>query len=64
MPEEAKRGGTEKAPIKDPGQAMIIHAAPTGFAIWPEKPSLAREFFQQLELSKAPNGCIMLPGNF
>ena len=59
--EEAKRGGT--GPIQDPGQGITIHAAQDGCWITPDTPSLAQEFLQQLEESKAPNGCIMLPGN-
>ena len=59
--EEGKRGGT--GPIQDPGQNITIHSVSDGGWIWPETPSLAQEFLQQLEESKAPNGCIMLPGN-
>ena len=62
MPVEATRGGTVR-PIKDPGQSITIHAIIDGHPIWPETPNIAQEFFQQLEESKAPNGCIMLPGN-
>ena len=54
--EEVKRGGTEEdpivaKPIKDKGQCMIIHAVSegnTGTIISPDVPSLAREFFEQL----------------
>ena len=42
---------------------MFIHAVGDGGMIVAETPSLAKEFLQQLEESKAPNGCIMLPGN-
>ena len=60
--EEGTRGGTQ---ANDYGQYIKIHAVPGGFwgSISPETPSLAKEFLQQLEESKAPNGCIMLPGN-
>ena len=42
---------------------MIIHATEPGGWIVPEARSLAQEFLEQLEQSKAPNGCIVLPGN-
>ena len=66
--EEEKRGGTEDEPnvprpIKDPGQGIFVYATPEENWIWPETPNLAREFLDQLNHSKAPNGCIMLPGN-
>jgi len=64
LPEEAQRGGTEKAPITTPGQSIIIHAAPENRGILYDAPSLAKEFLEQLKLSEAPNGCVMLPGNF
>ena len=71
MPEEEeKRGGTEEEPIvprpiEDPGQRITIHAVPDGVngIIFPETPNIVQEFFEQLNESKAPNGCIMLPGN-
>ena len=48
--EEYKRGGTKKGPnvprsIEDPGQRITIHAVPEGYAIRPNTPSLAQEFF-------------------
>ena len=42
----------------------MIHAVEEGSYIYPEMPSLSLEFFEQLKLSEAPNGCILLPGNF
>ena len=64
--EEAKRGGAEAnvpKPIEDAGQNITIHAVSDGFNIKRVTPNLAQEFLKQLEESKAPNGCIMLPGN-
>ena len=71
LPEQIKeetRGGTEATkpkPIEEPGQSITIDDTPSGESsyFWPETPSLAKEFLEQLEKSKAPNGCIMLPGN-
>ena len=66
LPEEVKRGGTEATapkPIDVPGQSITIYATLEGHPLWPQAPSLAKEFLEQLEESKAPNGCIMLPGN-
>ena len=61
--EEDKRGGTEEEPIEDQGQKITIHAVKDEGFIYPETPSMVQEFFDQLNESKAPNGCIMLPGN-
>ena len=66
--EEAKRGGadpeaTVPRPVEDAGQGITIHGARDADWIFPETPSIAQEFIQQLKESKAPNGCIMLPGN-
>ena len=60
------RGGTEATaptPVEEQGQSIMINACLDGHPIWPEAPSLAKEFLEQLEESKAPTGCIMLPGN-
>ena len=53
--------GTGKAPEK--GQAIMIHACKIGGICAPNGPSLATEFFEQVELSVAPNGCVLLPGH-
>ena len=50
MPEEElKRGGTEAIvprPIENLGQCITIHSVPDGDWIWPETPSLAKEFLK------------------
>ena len=45
------------------GQAIMIHACKIGGICAPNGPSLATEFFEQVELSAAPNGCVLLPGH-
>ena len=48
MPEEAKRGGTDttatERPLEDQGQSITIHAAVENGAIFPDTPSIAKEF--------------------
>ena len=58
------RGGTDgNTAAKQKGSAMIIHSCPQGDPMFLETPSLANEFFEQLNASTAPNLCIMLPGD-
>ena len=60
------RGGTDTVPrpVTTPGQLITIYAVSENMVCRPnEQPNLAKEFLKQLEESRAPNGCIMLPGN-
>ena len=51
-----KRGGTDGNSVAtQKGSAMIIHACPQGDPMFLETPSLANEFFEQLNASTAPN---------
>ena len=65
MPFEG-RGGTDTVPrpVTTPGQLITIHAVSENMVCRPnEQPNLAKEFLKQLEESRAPNGCVMLPGH-
>ena len=51
-----KRGGTDGNSVAtQKGSAMIVHACPQGDPMFLETPSLANEFFEQLNASTAPN---------
>ena len=67
MVEERKRGGTDGAGTEElqRGSGIYINAIGLGHfdRVLESTPSLAREFFDQLNQSTAANGCIMLPGN-